>query len=64
MIKKTINTKSVQSVNHFKSLPRGQAGVIPIITKGHGGEIRVDKEAGRGAELLIVLQVQILEVSR
>ena len=35
--------KSVKSLNHFKSLPTGQEGVIQTIydiIKAHGGEIK------------------------
>ncbi len=53
-MKETIKIKSVPSRNLIKSVVQTSYDIVKV----HGIE-RADKEAGRGAELLIVLQVQV-----
>jgi len=50
--------KSVKSINHLKSLPTRQAGVILTIydsVKAHGGEIKADTKEGEGAKFTIII---------
>jgi signal transduction histidine kinase len=50
-----IKKNSVKSSNLCQSVIQTSYDIL----KAHGGEIRVDKEAGRGAVFLIVLPVQV-----
>ena len=50
--------QSVKSLNPFKSLPTGQAGVILTnydIVKAHGGQLKVESKAGEESEFVIYL---------
>lgn len=55
-----MRSKSVKSINHFKSLPTGQAGVIQTSydnVKAHGGELTVETEKGEGSEFIAYLTI-------
>ena len=49
--------KSVQFVNHFKSVIQ----TIYDIIKAHGGEIKVESKEGEGSEFIIQLPVKYLD---
>jgi hypothetical protein len=51
-------TKSVKSINPYKSLPVRQAGVIQTIydiVKAHVGELKVESEKGTGTVFTVLL---------
>ena len=50
-----MKTKSVQSINPFKSVIQ----TVHDIVKAHGGKLKVETKEGEGSEFIISLPVNI-----